>query len=188
MLRRLVVFGNTADLPTPGEQAAAYRVAQLLGEHSITLVTDGLDLGANATVADTVAAAGGRLIGVTIEGREPVRDDFAERRRVGSVEEWQKVTGGLADAWLGLPGGFGTLEEAFAVWAWNPFADQPLGLLDEDGYYSGLLRAASDATVDRFVLESQRGRLVVARDAEELLRRLAEYQTPETRRDTPLEE
>lgn len=188
MLRRLVVFGSTAELPTPGEQATAHRVAQLLGERSITLVTDGRDLGVNATVADTLAAAGGKLIGVTVEGEELAREEFAERRRVGSREEWQKVTGGLADGWLGLPAGFATLEDAFEVWGWNPFADQPLGLLDEGGYYSELLRSASDPTVDRFVLESQRGRLVVARDADDLLRRLAEYRSPETRRDSPFEE
>ena len=190
MLRRIAVVASTAEVASPNEQAAAYHVGRLLGENALALVYDGSPVGVIATVADAAAQYGGRLIGVTIGEEQPVHDALTERRTVTSAEQWRTAVVELVDAWLGLPGGFGSLDDAFAVWGW-PGArqgEQPLGLLDSGGYYSGLLRNASDQSVDRFVLESQRGRLIMATDAADLLRRLRDYRPPETRRDAPYED
>jgi len=138
-------------------------VGRLLAENSITLVHDGRELGAIGVAADTCEQAGGRVI-------------FADP---SSSETTDSV-----DAYLALPHGFATLEEAFAIWTAPAAAgrEPPLGLLDDGDYYSTLLQGSPDSALDRFVRESQRGRLIMAKRAEELLRRLADYKPPETRR------
>ncbi|MEZ4455080.1 MAG: LOG family protein [Gemmatimonadales bacterium] len=188
-MRRIAVIAGTAELPTPDEQAAAFHLGRLLGEHSLTLVFDGSAEGVIATVADSCLQHGGRLIGITVPGAAS-RPDLTERREADSPDAARAQTVELVDAWIGLPQGVGSLDEAFAVWDWPGLrrSEQPLGLLDSGGYYSGLLKTASDDGVDRFVRESQRGRLVVSTSAEDLLRRLADYRPPETRRDAPYED
>lgn len=187
MLKRLAVFGNRNELAGPDELAAAHRLGRLLGEQNVTLVYDATTLGSLGALAEAAGRAGSRLIGVSVIGTtDPLREDLTEHRRVEDQRAWRTEIGSLVEAWLALPGAFGALEGAFDLWNWaaSPPREQPLGLLDQADYYSSLLKTASDSAVDRFVLESQRGRLVVAKDAAELLRRLAEYRPPETRRDT----
>lgn len=186
MVKRIAVIGSRSELAGPDELAAAQRVGRLLGERGLTLVYDGSALGSLGALAESAVKAGGRLAAVVIDSdAAPLRDDLVERRRVDDRDGWRADVGGLADAWLGLPGAFERLEDAFDVWGWaaRPPREQPLGLLDQADYYTALLRTASDPAVDRFVLESQRGRLVVGKDAAEMLHRLTEYRPPETRRD-----
>lgn len=166
MLRRVAVFASQLEIDTPTALAAAFEIGRLLGDNRIALVFGGPELGAIAAAAERARQAGGDASGFP------------------SVEEFRAEVASRADALLGLPGGFATLEEAFAVWEWSAALgrEQPLGLLDLDDYYTGLFRAAPDAAIDRFVRESQRGQLVVSKDPEDLLRRLGEYRSPETRR------
>lgn len=172
-LRRLAVFASLDELAQPDELTAAHRIGSLIGENAITLIHGEALSGPLATVVETVRQAGGRL--------HPVE--------AAPVDQWQATVGAMADGFVGLPGGFATLEMAFAVWTWGPAGrDQPLGLLDQGNYYSALLRVATDDAVDRFVLESQRGRLILAKDAADLLRRMSDYRPPETRRDAPFDD
>ena len=184
MLRRIAVFAGQADLVSPEEVSAALQVGRLLGENAVTLVFDSAATGMIETVADTAAQSGGRLLGIRLDGRPAGRADPAEDRVTASVGAWREEVGRLSDAFLGLPGGFASLGDAFAVWGWGGGSvDRPLGLLDHGGYYSTLLKEGSDAEVDRFVIESQRGQLVVGSSAAELLRRMADYRAPEDRRE-----
>jgi uncharacterized protein (TIGR00730 family) len=179
------VVASGAELASPGELAEARRIGHLLAENGIAVITDGTALGPSGTVAAAALEAGGRAIGVMLESvpAERLHPDLTERRAVETEAAVAAEIGALADAVLGLGGGFPDLDAAFAVWAWPAGGRElPLGLVDETGYYSELLKSAPDRTVDQFVRESQRGRLVVARRAEEVLRRLADYRAPETRR------
>jgi uncharacterized protein (TIGR00730 family) len=191
MLRRVAVFAGSGELSGPDELAAAQRVGRLLGENGIALIYDGSAVGTGGVVAEAAAVAGGRLIGVTLPTvAGPLRDDLTERRVAGTITDWQTAIAAMTDAWLGLPGGFRSLDDALAVWTWGEpsLREQPLGLLDDADYYSQLLRDATDAVVDRFIVESQRGRVIVSKSAAELLRRMAHYRPPETRRDQPVNE
>lgn len=184
MLRRIAVFAGQAELVSPDEVAAALQVGRLLGENAITLVFDSSATGMIATVADTTVQSGGRLLGIRLGNHAAARSDLAEDRMARSIDEWREEIGKLSDAFIALPGGFQSLGEAFELWHWGGgSADRPLGLLDQGGYYSALLKEASDDAVDRFVIESQRGQLVVGTSATELLRRLADYRAPEGRRE-----
>lgn len=148
-------------------------------------MTDGSGIGAAGTLADSAIEAGGRAVGVVLRStaEDLVHPDLTERRTVDDPADLRREWGSLADGILGLAGGFPTLDAAFDSWSWAPAGTElPLGLIDESGYYSELLKLASDEVVDRFVRESQRGLLAIANRAEEVLRRLADYRPPETRR------
>lgn len=190
MTRRLSVITSQAELASPDELNAGHRVGRLLGQGGITLVYDGRAVGAAGTVAEAVAGAGGRLVGVIVASVFPVRDDLVERRNAGSIEEQRATIAMLADGYLALPGGFDSIEAALTAFEWRAGGgiEQPLGLLDEGEYYSRLVGLAPDPVLDRFIAETQRGRLVVGKDPADLLRRLAEYRPPETRRDNPFDD
>ena len=183
-MRRVAVFAGRSEIDTPRAFAIAHEAGRVLGENHLSVVALPPFVGALATTIDATLAAGGRAIAVVQEG-EAVPETITERRTVDSMDAAQAAVGELADAFLGLPGGLPSFDTAFAMWEWSiaPGREQPLGLLDIDDYYSDLLRRASDASLDRFVLESQRGRLVVAKHVGDLLRRLADYRSPETRRE-----
>lgn len=89
-----------------------------------------------------------------------------------------------ADGMLALPGGVASLQELLDRWTDGPgsLAATPCGLLNTGDYYTALLRTAADATMDQFVRETQRGALIVDRDPAVLLRALADFRPPETRR------
>lgn len=89
-----------------------------------------------------------------------------------------------ADGFLALPGGVSSLEALFEHWGGGAglTATVPCALLNTGDYYTRLLRGAGDATMERFVRETQRGALIVDRDPAMLLRALADFRPPETRR------
>jgi len=190
MIRKLAVVTSPAEIALPDELSAGQRVGRLLGDNGITLVFGGLAIGASGAMADAMTAAGGRMVGVVVESGLPVRHDLAERREAGSVADQRALIALLADGYLALPGGFESIEDALGAFEWGGTGgtERPLGLLDEGEYYSRLVGLAPDSVLDRFFAETQRGRLVVGKNPADLLRRLAEYRPPETRRDHPLDD
>jgi uncharacterized protein (TIGR00730 family) len=86
----------------------------------------------------------------------------------------------LADAFIALPGGLGTLEEIFEIWTWAQLGlhAKPLGFLDVNGFYSPLMQFLDRAARERFLREEHRAIAVVERDAESLLRRFDEWRPP----------
>ena len=187
MIRRLGVLADTGET-LPVEFVDVPRaVARLLAQHSVTVVYGGASLGAAGVVAGETVKAGGRVIGVTVAGREVVElthQGLTELRVVPTEADRRREIGDLADGFLVLPGWPGTLGDAFELWTWGSdiARQKPLGLLNRGDYFTHQLKSVDDALVDRFAHESQRGMLVVSTDLEDLLRRLAEFRPPETRR------
>jgi len=111
----------------------------------------------------------------------PDLSDDIERLRGALAAQGIRVVSTEGDGLIALPG---AVEGLGAVLARLEDNDTPCGLLDTSGYYSKLFRDASDSEMDRLVRERQRGRVVVDRDPAALVRSLAEYQPPETRRQS----
>jgi len=164
-LRRVAVFAGSTDALTPAYADAAVRAGRLLAENGITVLTEGITTGLTETVTEAARAAGGTVVHMP---RDPVM-----------VEK--------ADGFLALPQGIANLDELFQLWSWQHAGDpeRPTGLLNVSGYFTALLTDESDASVERFVRESQRGMLVVDADLESLLRAMADFRPPETRRLHP---
>ncbi|MEO8451109.1 MAG: LOG family protein [Gemmatimonadota bacterium] len=189
MIRRLGILADTRET-VPIEYIDVTRaVARMLASHAVTVAYRGGSLGIAGIVADEALKAGGRVIGVTVEGqeeRELPHLGLSELRVVPSEADRQREIGDLADGFLVLPGWPGTLSDAFDVWTWGTqgLRQKPLGLLNTNDYFTHQLAGVDDALVDQFVRESQRGMLVVSTGPEDLLRRLADFRPPETRRAT----
>ena len=161
-MRRVAVFAGSAAPLAPAHADAATRVGRLLAENGISLLTEGVLTGLEAILVEAARAAGGAVV---LLPRDPVM-----------VEK--------ADGLLALPQGLANFEELFQLWSWQNPADpeRPTGLLNTEGYFTALLRNESDAAMDRFVRETQRGMLIVDADPESLLRAMADFRPPETRR------
>lgn len=186
-LRRVCVFPDKNPETGSEQREAAASVGRLLAENGLTLIYDGSAKGAPGAMADAALAAGGRAVGVVpaaVADDIPSHPGLTELQVVSGLEERNAVLADLADGFLALPGGIASLEELFQIWTWGHlgYHEKPCGLLNRADYYTGLLRSVDDALVERFVKETQRGMLIVDRDPEVLLRALADFRPPETRR------
>lgn len=172
---------------TPGRDhsflAAAREFGALLAREGITLVYGGGHVGLMGALADACLDAGGRVVGVIPQAlwdREVGHGGLTELHVVATMHERKAKMAALADGFVALPGGLGTLEEIFEVWTWGQLGihAKPCGFLDVAGYYAPLF-AFLDQAVERGLLRPQhRAMAVVERDAGTLLRRLAEYEPP----------
>jgi uncharacterized protein (TIGR00730 family) len=113
--------------------------------------------------------------------REIGHSGLTELRVVGSMHERKALMAELADAFVALPGGLGTLEELFEVYTWAQLGlhRKPCGLLDVEHYYAGIVEFLEHAVREGFVREEHRAMLMVDRDPRALIERLREF-APET--------
>ena len=162
--------------------------AAALGAHLATngqrIVYGGGRVGLMNTVAEHALANGGEVIGVIPEKLlelELARNDLTELKIVQTMHERKALMADLADAFIALPGGYGTLEELFEAitWAQLRYHDKPVGLLNVAGYYDSLLAFLDHATSEQFVRPMHRELLCVDDQIEELLEQLAHARPPD---------
>ncbi len=134
-------------------------------------------------LADTAMEAGGEVIGVMPQAlieREIGHRGLNDLRVVSSMHERKALMAELADAFIALPGGIGTLEELIEVYTWSQLGmhRKPLGVLNVNGYYDALATFLDDAVQARFLPAQHRDVLVFEPDPETLLARLAAAEPP----------
>ena len=177
-MKSLCVFCGACAGTRPVYADAARRFASLLADRNLTLVFGGSARGLMQVLADTVLAAGGTVIGVIprdLVDREIAHTGLTELHVVGSMHERKQKMADLADGFVALPGGFGTLDETAEVLTWRQLGlhQKPCGLLDVAGFYAPLLRFFDHAVDEGFVAAEQRRRLIADADPARLLDRLA---------------
>lgn len=156
---------------------ATRRLGTLLAERGIGLVYGGGHVGLMGVLADAALAAGGTVIGVipeALHAREVAHRGLTELRVVGTMHERKALMAELADAFIALPGGLGTLDELFEIWTWAQLGmhAKPCGLLEVDGFFAPLIAWLDHATEVRFIRAEHRAMLTVDTDPERLLDRL----------------
>jgi uncharacterized protein (TIGR00730 family) len=136
------------------EQAQA--VGLWIAEHGGQLVYGGGRNGLMGILADATLQAGGRVVGVIPKAL--VEKEFAHRgctelHVVENMHERKRIMAERADAFVALPGGIGTLEEFFEVWTWRQlgYHNKPVGLLNHQGYYDGLLKFLEHSVAEQFL-------------------------------------
>jgi len=164
---RICVYCGSSPGARPAYAATAREVGERLAARGIGLVYGGGSVGLMGAVADAVLAAGGEAIGVlpeALDRREVGHRALTELRVVGSMHERKALMAELADAFVALPGGVGTLEELAEAATWTQLGlhAKPVGLLDVDGYWEALESWLDHATAERFVRTEHRG--IVLRD------------------------
>jgi len=132
------------------------------------------------TLADTVLAAGGEVIGVIpqmLVEKEIAHQALTELRFVGSMHERKAMMADLADGFIALPGGLGTFEEFFAVLTWGQLGlhAKPCGLLDVCGYFSHLIQFLDHAVDERFLKRENRNLLLWTTEPDKLLDLFEDY-------------
>jgi uncharacterized protein (TIGR00730 family) len=182
-MRSVSVFcGSSAGIDPRFAQATS-EFGALLAKEEITLVYGGGHVGLMGILADAVLANGGKVIGViprALWDREVGHRNLTELHVVETMHERKAMMASLAEAFVALPGGLGTLEEIFEVWTWAQLGihDKPCGFLDVLGYYSPLLTFLDRAVDAGFVRPQHRAMALVDDDAASLLRRMAVYEPP----------
>jgi uncharacterized protein (TIGR00730 family) len=182
-MRRICVFTGSNSGARAAYADAARELGTLLASRGIGLVYGGGRVGLMGTVADAVLAAGGEAIGVIPEAlvaKEVAHTSLTRLHVVGSMHERKALMADLADAFLAMPGGWGTLEEFFEVitWAQLGLHRKPCGLLNVEGYFDGLLAFLDHAIGERFVRSENAALLTVAATPGELLDRLGSATPP----------
>jgi uncharacterized protein (TIGR00730 family) len=183
MLRRVCVFCGSSAGTRDIYQQAAETVGQLLCQRGIELVYGGGHVGLMGVVADACLNEGGRVIGVipqALADKEVAHTGLTELRIVGSMHERKAVMADLSDAFVSLPGGFGTWEEFFEVLTWAQLGihRKACGVLNVNGYYDPLIEMADLALSEGFLREGHRDLLLSDADPERLLDRLSSYAAP----------
>jgi len=173
-LRRICVFCGASPGVAPEYLDLARSVGRELAERGIGVVYGGGRVGLMGALADAARAAGGEVIGVIPQGlvdRELAHPGLTELRIVDTLHERKAVMSELADAFIALPGGLGTLEELAEVasWAQLQLHAKPVGLLEVDGFWASLRTWLDHAVAEGFVLPAHRGLFLEAADLPALL-------------------
>lgn len=166
--------------------SAGRALAEALVSRNIRLVYGGAGIGIMGAVADHVLQLGGQAIGVipkALAHKEVAHPNLTELHVTQSMHERKMLMAELADGFIALPGGIGTLEELFEIWTWAQlgFHQKPCGLLNVAGYYDALIAFLDHVAAEQFVKPQQRAMLQVDSNPEVLLERLLAYQPPAVR-------
>lgn len=177
-LHSLCVFCGSSPGARPEYRAAARELGSILAARRIRLVYGGGHVGLMGVVADAALAAGGDVVGVITNGlqsREVGHTGLPDLRVVATMHERKALMASLADAFVALPGGAGTLDEFFEAWTWTQLGihRKPVGLLNVAGYFDPLLAFLERAVGDRFIRVEHADAVVVDDRIERLIDRLA---------------
>ena len=190
VIRSVCVFCGASTGRDPRYAEAAAAVGAGLARRGIRLVFGGGRSGLMGVVADAALAEGATVIGVIPRGlvdRELAHPGLTELRVVETLHERKAGMAALADAFLVLPGGLGTLEELSEVlsWAQLDLHTKPVGLLDVGGYFASLEAFLDDAVREGFLAQRHRRWLLRDDSVDRLLDRFAAFSPPEARFAAP---
>lgn len=167
----------------PAFATAAHLVGRILAHSGRTIVYGGGRVGLMGAVADAAIESGGRVIGIiprSLQEKELAHHGLTELRVVGSMHERKAIMADLADGFLALPGGLGTLEEFFETWTWCQLGlhAKPCGLLNVAGFFTPLLAMVAHMEQSRFIGQAHRDLLLVDSDPDRLLHLMAARRVP----------
>jgi uncharacterized protein (TIGR00730 family) len=161
-------------------EEAAFAAGQALVREGLRLVYGGGKVGLMGVVADSALAAGGEVIGViprALFEREIAHRGLTELRVVESMHERKKLIADLADAFIALPGGAGTLEEIFEQWTWSQLGihQKPCGALNVNDYFAPMRAMVERTVAEGFTRPAFAATLAIENDLDSLLTRFRNY-------------
>jgi len=186
-IKNICVYCGSSPGKNPAYLHAAEDLARAMCERDIGLVYGGAAIGVMGSIANAVLEGGGEAIGVipsSLAVKEVAHSNLTELHVVASMHERKAMMAELADGFIALPGGWGTLEEIFEIltWAQLGFHNKPCGLLNVEGYYDGLIGFLDNAFEQQFVNELCRPMLMKASEPIALLDQFAKYRAPKVRK------
>jgi len=186
-LRRVCVYCGSSNHIDPRYRAAAQAMGTAMVERGIDLVFGGGRVGLMGEIADTVLRLGGEVYGVIpqkLRALEVGHEGCTELFVVDGMHPRKLMMSQLADAFIAMPGGFGTMEELFEVTTWTQleYQHKPVGVLNVLGYYDPLIQWISHANSEGFVRDVHRDLILSNDDPHALLDALERAELPELAR------
>ena len=177
---RICVFCGSNLGINPAYRRATLEVGRLLAHRGIELVYGGGNIGLMGVLADAVLEAGGRVIGViprSLMAREVGHSGLTELRIVESMHERKAMMADLSDAFIALPGGYGTFEEFCEVVTWSQLGlhAKPCGVLNVEGYYDPLLELFDRAVSEGFLRIENRELVLQDSNPGNLLQKMEQF-------------
>ena len=162
---------------------ATKKLGKFLAQKNIDLVYGGGNVGLMGTIADAVMENGGKVYGVIpekLEKKELSHTNITELTVVSNMHERKAMMENMADAFIVLPGGAGTLEEIFEVWTWAQlgFHHKPCAFLNVNGYYDKLFELIESMCEAKFLKQEYLDMLIKTDNQEKLLQEILEYVPP----------
>lgn len=182
-MKRLAVFCGSSMGLSEAYKEGAIQLGKELAKRKITLVYGGSSIGIMGTVADTVLELGGQVIGVIpkmLEEREISHPHLTELLIVDSMHERKAKMVELADGFIALPGGMGTLEELFEVLTWAQLGlhQKPCGILNIHHYYDSLISFIDHMHEQQFLQDQYRSMALIASNPSDLIEQFQSYVAP----------
>ena len=182
-MKRVCVFAGSSSGSRAEYHAAAAGLGRELAARGIELVYGGAQVGLMGVVANAALSQGGHVIGViphAIAKKEIAHTGLTELRVVGTMHERKALMADLADGFIALPGGWGTLDEMFEILTWAQLGihQKPCGLLNVHGYFDRLLSFLEHSMDEGFVRREYQAMLSVSESAGALLDLLSAQRPP----------
>jgi uncharacterized protein (TIGR00730 family) len=183
-MERICIFCGSSPGRKPEYVTAARQTGEYLAAKNLTLVYGGGKVGMMGEVANATLTAGGRVIGVIPKNlleMELANTDLVDLRIVNTMHQRKSMMAELADAFIALPGGFGTMEEFFEMLAWAQLGlhQKPLGLMNVCGYYDRLIAFLMQTVEEKFVDAVHYHMILVSDKVDELMEKIAAFKAVE---------
>lgn len=183
-MKRIAVYCGSSIGASSHYEQAAISLGNELARRSIGLVYGGSRTGLMGVVADAVLQAGGEVIGVIpthLAQREIAHEQITQLIKVDSMHERKHKMMELADGFIAMPGGAGTMEEYFEVITWSQIGlhKKPCGLLNVKGYYDPLLHFFEHMVQEQFLMERYAPLNLVAEQPNDLLEKMDNFRHPD---------
>ncbi len=180
-MNRICVFCGSSMGYQQVYRQAAENLGKLFAELGIGLVYGGANVGLMKVMANSTMEHGGEVIGImpqALVDKEVAHNGIHKLHVVNSMAERKHMMLDLSDAFIALPGGFGTLDELTEILTYNQLriSDKPLGLLNIAGYFDSLLRFLDHGVGEGFIREEHRNNIIVSFDCKSLLQKLKIYE------------
>lgn len=181
MLHSICVYCGSQKGVNPAYKIAAEVLGKRMAEQDLKLIYGGGNIGLMGVIADSVLAYGGEVVGVIprfLVEREVGHTNLTELRMVESMHERKEIMATLADGFMIMAGGIGTLEELFEVFTWRQLHlhAKPIGILNTDGYYDFLISFLENSVAQGFLDASALDYLLIETEPEILLNKMLAYQ------------
>ncbi len=183
-MKKICFYCGSSRGLSPAYSEAAARCGTALAEQNIDIVYGGGNVGLMGVLADAALAAGGTVIGViprALKEKELAHRHLTKLITVETMHDRKRTMAEIADAFIALPGGVGTLEEVFEVFTWLQlgFINKPVGLLNVQGFYTPLMVFLEQVRAEHFLRPEHLEMLIVDDTIEGLLKRMLVFNRPD---------
>ena len=183
-MKQVCIFCGSYKGTQPIYITAAHAMGRGLAQRGLGLVYGGGRVGLMGAVADGTLAGGGKAVGIipqSLVDRELAHKGLSELHVVDSMHTRKAMMADIADAFIAMPGGFGTLDELFEIitWAQLGFHHKPIALLNIGGYFDTMLTFIEHMATEGFIKPEHRNAMLVKNQVDDLLDSLLTYQPPQ---------